>query len=154
MKKATAWLLSLLFILSPLCLCASAASTDNTGLNFSANATYPVSKTYEESPQSITAWIKLDKNLSGRAGVILGNYGIATPCLNFEITDNGVPRLYYVDPDKTVHDFKFTKADVRTGDWVHIAFVHDEASKTSYFYLNGVLVDSVQNNPRLFRQGK
>ena len=148
MKQITVFLLALLFILSPLCLCISAAEqADGAGLTFSADTTYPIDRPFESAPHSVTAWIKLNKSFSGRAGVILGNFGGITSCLNFEITTNGAPRLYYVDPDKTAHDFVFAQVDVRTGDWLHIGFVLDNTTNTASVYINGEHKQSLTNAP-------
>lgn len=145
MKKITVFLLAALFLLSPLALCASAAESSE-GLTFEADATYPVSKFYASTPQTVAAWIKVEKN-QGRAGIILGNFGSATSCLNFEILDGGKPRLYYVDPDGTKHDFQFNQVDVRTGEWLYLAISHDEATDSSSVFVDGVLKQTIQNTP-------
>ena len=129
MKKITVFLLAALMLLSPMALCASAADASE-GLRFTADATYPVSKFYSDTPQTIAAWIKVEKN-QGRPGILLGNFSSATSCLNFEILDGGKPRLFYVDPNGTKHDFQFDKVDVRTGEWLHLAISHDEATNSS-----------------------
>ena len=59
MKKITVFLLAALMLLSPMALCASAADASE-GLRFTADATYPVSKFYSDTPQTIAAWIKIE----------------------------------------------------------------------------------------------
>ena len=77
---------------------------------------------YEKAPKTFEATIKVDKNLSGRGGVILGNYGANTACVSFEIHENGVPRLYFVAAAGTTHDLRFDSVDVRTGEgWIALS---------------------------------
>lgn len=58
----------------------------------------------------------------GAGGVILGNYGANTACVSFEIHENGVPRLYFVDAAGTTHDLRFDSVDVRTGEgWIALS---------------------------------
>ena len=145
MKKITVFLLAALMLLSPMALCASAADASE-GLRFTADATYPVSKFYSDTPQTIAAWIKVEKN-QGRPGILLGNFSSATSCLNFEILDGGKPRLFYVDPNGTKHDFQFDKVDVRTGEWLYLAISHDETTNSSSVFVDGVLKQTIQNTP-------
>ena len=120
---------------------------DLGGMSFGTDTTYFVSKPYATAPETVEAWINLPKAYSARGGVIVGNYGAATSCLNFEIYSNGNPRLYYVDAGGTVHNFVFSAVDVRTGDWAHVAIVHDAASQKAMCYLNGELKATVTGVP-------
>lgn len=124
------------------------ASVDNVGgMTFTTDTTYFIAKPYATVPETFEAWINLPTAYSARGGVILGNYGAAKPCLNFEIYSNGNPRLYYVDAGGTVYNYVFTGVDVRTGDWAHVAIVHDASAKKAMCYLNGTLKATVSGVP-------
>lgn len=142
MKKILTVFLAILFALSSLCLCVYAA---DSGMTFDENSICKINESFAKAPKTLEAWINLPQSYTERGGVIFGNYGSAKCCLNFEINKNGVPRLYYVDIDGTVHDFKFSKVDVRTGNWAHIAFVQDSDNGKAYFYLNGALAETINN---------
>lgn len=141
MKKIITAFLAVLLLFSSFSLCVCAEDNSIEGMMFNENTICTVSKPFETAPHTLETWIKLPKTYSERGGVILGNYGSARACLNFEIAKNGQPRIYYVYADKTVHNFYFD-CDVRTGDWAHLAFVHDMDKKEIRVYLNGVLADT------------
>ena len=60
-----------------------AAAADDEGLTFTEYDLYKPVKTYAEAPNTFEAWIKLPKGMSGRAGVIVGNYGVGNSVINF-----------------------------------------------------------------------
>ena len=114
------------------------------GLSFLKSTFFKMNDKLPQTPLTLEADIYVDPGFTGRAGAIFGNYmGIRQDWL-FEIFENGVPRFYYSDAGGNVKDIKFTEVDVRTGDWVHIAFTFDYANKTMSVYLNGELAQSVE----------
>jgi len=146
MKRVLTAFLAIVLVLSPLSLCVSAEKSSDSTIKFNENTAYNVIKPFENAPHTVEAWIKFPQNFSGRGGIILGNYGSARAAINFEISNNGQPRLYYSYSDKTVYDYKFS-CDVRTGDWAHIAFVHDMEKKEARVYLNGELAGTKEGVP-------
>ena len=111
------------------------------GMSFDDNSKYRVTKTFEEAPISLEAWVCLPKD-AGRAGVVFGNHGGTIPSVNFEITTGGKPRLYvveYTSGEKVIHDVTFSGVDVRTGEMEFLAIVYDPTAETTYCYVNGVL---------------
>ena len=93
---------------------------------------------YSEVPYTYAAWIYLSRSVDGRGGVIIGNYQSGSiPCVSIEISTVGVPRFYHIDLSNTVTDLKFMDADVRIGDWAHVAFT---VSDVVACYVNGELV--------------
>ena len=93
-----------------------------------------------KTPLTLEAEIYVDPNFSGRVGAIFGNYmGIRQDWL-FEIHENGVPRFYYTDVGANIQDIRFNEVDVRTGDWVHIAFTFDIKHAKMSVYLDGELI--------------
>ena len=116
---------------------------DTNGLSFLKSTFFKMDDKLPKTPLSLEAVIYVDPSFVGRVGAIFGNYmGIRQDWL-FEIFENGVPRFYYHDTAGNVRDVKFTEVDVRTGDWVHIAFTFDYANKTMSVYLNGKLAQSL-----------
>lgn len=91
-------------------------------------------------------------------GVIIGNFysGAAanSDCFDFEVHANGNPRLYWYnstasgnDTDGTSKgfDWKVTNVNLNTGKWTHLAFVRDTAKDKTYCYVNGYLVNTLNN---------
>lgn len=114
------------------------ASIDG-GFKLTDNAAYTMVKPYEAAPLTYEAWVNVPAAYSDRGGVIVGNYGAATPCLSFEIHEDGNPRFYYVDTAENKRSVIFDQVDVRTGTWAHVAIVYDTADNNIKCYLNGVL---------------
>ncbi len=90
-------------------------------------------------PVTMEAVVQVDKSLSGRAGVIVGNYdGLFHELMNLEIYSGGKPRLYYASTDGTRMDCTFN-TDIRSEEAVHIAVTID--GLTASLYINGVLTE-------------
>lgn len=113
------------------------------GMEFLASTFYKLDERFDKTPLSVEADIYLDPSFSGRAGSIFSNYMGIRQDWHFEIFENGVPRFYYHDNTGNIKDIKFNEVDVRTGDWVHIAFTFDYANRTMSVYLDGELAQSV-----------
>ena len=108
MKKILILFLTLCFILPSAFVCAEA-----TGLTFTSNASYVTEKALSELPVTYEAVLKLPTTQTKRAGVIAGSYSKSgTPCVNFEIYENGNPRLYYCEPGKSGVSCQFNAINV------------------------------------------
>lgn len=88
-------------------------------------------------PRTFEAVIRLPEDLEGHGGVIAGNYMNAgyydydLGYVNFEIYDNGAPRLYWKQgrrnqPGGGTESVVFDRVDVRKGEWLHLAIVYDD----------------------------
>lgn len=151
MKKILSLVLAVLMLSSALAPCASAAGEKHSGITLERTETNGVShpvgyytseKRYEKMPVTFEAWVYLPKSaLSERGGIIIGNYQSFTKddYINFEIHENGVPRLLIGDPSGTLHDYKFTKAALRPNTWTHVSIVYGtgEGGKQIFCYING-----------------
>ena len=127
-----------------LCLPLTAAAASDDGISFGSSSLYMAAKPYSSTPTTFEAWINLPKSAaSGRAGIILGNYGDAVPCINFEIHPNGRPRLYWSDTSGTT-DWIFTNVNVCTGEWLHLTIVRDEAKNEVRCYVDGALAATLK----------
>ncbi len=114
------------------------------GFEFPSTDTYRMADAADKLPVTFEATLYFPKtmSLSERGGVIIGNYGGATRCINFEIYSNGSPRLYWVDPSGTINNFVFNAVNLYTGEWTHIAVVLDNMKL--YCYINGELAQTLK----------
>lgn len=138
--RVIALILVLLFVLSLMPVIFTRAAEMN-GIAFKAEEIYKPSKKLDTTPNTFEAWVKFPKNMSSgtRGGVILGNYGSGNPCISFEVHQKGMPRLYLVEANGTVYDWKFTSVNVYTGEWIHMTIVRDNAARQAHCYINGEL---------------
>ena len=113
------------------------------GLSFLASTFFKMDDKLPKAPLTLEADIYVDPNFTGRVGSVFSNYMGIRQDWHFEIIENGVPRFYYHDAGANVRDIKFTEVDVRTGDWVHIAFTFDYANGLMSVYMNGELAQSI-----------
>lgn len=116
--------------------------TEKGGMAFTADP-YMLAKSFDKAIKTFEATVYFPKNFvsSERGGVIIGNYNSNIDCVNFEIYSDGSPRVY-IHQSGTTYNFVFDKANVYTGEWVHIAVVRETSSKMSC-YINGELVQSI-----------
>lgn len=134
----------------------SANLGDLNGVSFS-NATDQLcsAERLTDIPRTFEATIKLPTDLTGRGGVICGNYMNAgyydydLGYVNFEISDNGQPRLYWQQgrrgQNPETQSVVIPGVDLRKDEWVHVAFTFDETTDTVKCYINGALVSTVDN---------
>lgn len=114
---------------------------DKDGMSFDSSKTYVFNKELSVIPNTVEAEFYLPESYTGRGGVILGNYsGGNVNNFSFEISTNGKPRFYYNHTSDTNPCNIIFDVDVRTGDWVKLAFTHDISTGKVYCYLNGELV--------------
>lgn len=116
---------------------------DGNGLSFLQSTHYRIPEKLAKTPLTLEAEIYVDPSITGRAGVVFGNYyGIRQDWL-FEIYEKGVPRFYYTDTTGSVKDIRFSNVDVRTGDFVHIALTFDFENRAISVYLNGEIAQTI-----------
>lgn len=162
MKRILAIILTALTLLSLCSINLSANTSERTGITFEylheinskgttsnyGSEYYITQKRFEEVPRTLEAWVKIPSDVySSRGGVILGNYAHSNAqdvFINFEIHNNGVPRLLlskYDDetPDGKLVDYKFTNAVIPPDTWTHVTIVYgaDENNRRAFCYLNG-----------------
>lgn len=152
MKKLISVLLSLTMLTSLLSLCANGAEKRN-GITFDRMTTngishpegyYETAKRPDKMFKTYEAWVYIPKSIrSSRVGPILGNYQSFTTdqYVNFEIHQNGVPRLVFGDDEGNMYDYRFTGAAVPADTWTHVAIVYGTGTqnKQIFCYINGVL---------------
>ncbi len=109
-----------------------------SGRTFTSSSAIALSS--KTMPLTLEARIQVPKNMSSRAGVIVGNYGASGDILNLEVYKNGKIKLYLKKGSK-VFSHVFSK-DIRSYDPVDIAVVL--SSGTAVLYVDGVKKDSVK----------
>lgn len=113
---------------------------ENTDSSLGGNAYYKIEQAFDKAPVTYEVLLQLSPNITDRGGVILGNYNGASNKMNLEIYTNGAPRLWY-KVNGVSYSYEF-KADVRSQESVHLAFVVDGLSCS--LYIDGVLSETVQ----------
>lgn len=132
---ATVFLATVLLGSMPFSVAASSG-----GMTFSSSYTYETAEPLGDLPATFEATLMLPKGLSGRGGVIYGNYPGFGRCVSFEIHHNGNPRLFIDDNGvKDNYSCIFNNVDLRTGDWVHVAIVKDSDNNNVHCYVDGEL---------------
>lgn len=113
-------------------------SAADPGARFSGGQQHILAAPFDKMPRTFDAVIQLPTSYADRGGVILGNYGAGTVCINFELYGSGQPRLYYTDEAGTVYNYVFGDVDVRSDDApVRLTMVNDPDAGTITCYLNG-----------------
>ena len=145
MKKTFAILLILTLLMGALTVMPVFAA-GNDGVSFTADKVYRGYDPLSAAPLTIEATIYFPSgfNKSDRGGVICGNYYYAsTNSLSIEVYSNGVPRVYYIEPNGAVHDWKFDKVNLYTGGWTHLAIVFDHSNDNLLCYVGGELKQTI-----------
>ncbi|MGI5820199.1 MAG: PQQ-binding-like beta-propeller repeat protein [Armatimonadota bacterium] len=88
----------------------------------------------QDAPETFAVWLKIEQDApdNQRVGIVAGNYPDAVS-VNWEVHFNGRPRIYW---NRGEVDWR-PEVDLRTGEWVHYAFVRDAANGRMIFYLDG-----------------
>ena len=115
------------------------------GLSFERRTTYETEGAISQEPYTISTWIYLPTGYTSRGGVIFGNYfDSKTPCVSFEVSDNGVPRFYHINGNGEVVNLAFDKASIIADEWTNLTFAISGNSVSCY--RNGVLVDTITSS--------
>ena len=121
-----------------------------SGLTFEEYNRYIINRPFEEIPYTAEMEVKIDKNLSGSAGTLFGNYDLSVNggssvgvgrVYNIEITD-GIVCFAYTNNAHQKKEIEFSNVDVRTGDWVHLTVAFDVPNSQVHLYMNGELKSS------------
>ncbi|MBE6548985.1 MAG: hypothetical protein E7670_01000 [Ruminococcaceae bacterium] len=136
--------LVLLCMLLPCSILAVSATNTTTGVDFNGLSFYDTQAVSIGMPVTFEATICLPENISGRGGVIIGNYdGQKKALFNFEIYNNGAPRIYINDTSLVNYDVIFSNVDLRNGKPTHVAITYDAEASSWYCYINGELKQTV-----------
>ena len=135
------------FLLCGLSISSIGALTESAvkgGISFNSDGYWSVEKPLKLSSHSFTAqaWVCFPKSQSkkSRGGVIIGNYGSNSQSISVEVFTNGAPRVFFMNSDGTVYDFKFTSVNLYNSSWNHLAVTSDGSSLKCY--INGKLKET------------
>lgn len=93
----------------------------------------------QAAPKTIEAVVSVPTKISGRAGVVVGNYDNSKNAqLNLEVVENGKVKLFF-NTGKEKVNCTFSK-DIRSGSPVHIAVT--ASGKSATLYINGVKAET------------
>ena len=114
-----------------------------SGVDFSQAGKFLLPQNFESPVYTIEASIQLSTAITGRGGVVLGNYDNKNAGFNFEIYNGGKPRLFFmtvVGKTTTKYDYVFD-TDIRSDDSVkNLAFTIQ--SGEAKLYIDGVLAET------------
>ena len=114
---------------------------DTTGRTFSQSDAVKVKTASPAAPYTVEAGIVLPEKLTGRGGVILGNYDNGPQDqLSLEIHENGRFRLFYISKGRRF-DYTFSQ-DLRTGKLVNLALTVDGDIAT--LYVDGQISEQIR----------
>ena len=115
-----------------------------TGQRFRQTEYYRTENPTNEVPHTFEAWIKVDKDVTERLGIIAGNFvNDQTQGAGFELRANGVPSLWWSDgttAGKTICNFD--NVHVNTGEWLHLTVTVEDNQANCY--VNGELKQSIE----------
>ena len=89
------------------------------------------------APLTIEATVLIPTTVTGRAGVIVGNYNDNSNYFSFEVIADGVPRFCLPSATNGVIDIKFDKLHINTGEVVHLTLTYDPTTGLATCYVNG-----------------
>jgi len=83
---------------------------------------------------TVSMWIKADSGITGRWGILLGDYSLGGIDVNFELDTYGHTRIWWAgSPDL------FGTINLSPGQWYMITFVRDKDASTVKSYVNSTL---------------
>lgn len=150
MKKYISILLAAVLLLSVISV--TATTEEKTGITCSNMYYYTVNDVYSEPIITFEAEIRLPAGYTENAGYIMGTHGYAEEFYNFRINENGMPHMYIRNSDYVHDEYKFTKVNVATGEWVHLAIVRDTENDLMKCYVDGEYVQSLSLSDKTFVQ--
>lgn len=143
MKKIISLIVCVAMLAAALAMTVPANANGADGLTFTATTSYVCDKDVANI-NTFEAVLSLPENVTGRGGVIIGNYD-QSPCVSFEIDENGVPRVYTnpVIGNASDTNFRFYSVHVNTGEKLHLAIVRDGGKVTCY--VNGEFAEEMED---------
>ena len=117
------------------------------GADFSQGIyTYQLDRKFNEIPNTISSWIRLGKlNYGQPGGVIFGNSEYDnTSSISLEINKD---RNVILEWNQSEIVIIFDKYKVPEDEWTYITVMRDELKREFILYVNGILVQKVNNNP-------
>ena len=146
LKKWVALLSATLVLVSALATFSFATVAADTEFMVTDNGVY-VMESINARPVTMEAVIKFPKqDKSGRLGILFGNWVYPQGGhLDYKIESDGNLRIEW-GTASTTEKLEFTKVNVFTGEWLHLAVVTDIANQQVHCYIDGELVQSLSTS--------
>ena len=123
------------------------------GLTFTSSDYAILQKTFKDNaPYTFEATILVPKDVTDRAGIILGNHeSNSYKYISFEIFENGSPRFCFSNPNNTQDgnsfNYVFSDVHVNTGEALHLAITIDPQTGAARCYVDGKLKQTISKAP-------
>ena len=128
------------------------------GKDFEGTGGVAFGSVFSSAPSTVSAWIRVSEDVADdeHVGTVMGNAErkMSSSVLydywytfSFEITTNGNPKFEWRVARESKVVFIVENADVRTGDWMHVAFTRDVENGLLTCYINGTAVASMEVDP-------
>ena len=128
------------------------------GKDFEGTGGVSFGSVFSSAPSTVSAWIRVSEDIADdeHVGTVMGNAErkMSSSVLydywntfSFEITTNGNPKFEWRVSRTNKAVFIVENADVRTGDWMHVAFTRDLDNGLLTCYINGKAVASMEVDP-------
>jgi len=139
---ATLILIALIISLSSVFPIMSSAEEEITGLTPGApgRVKYEVANLLEVLPKTYELTISVPTDYATTYGIVASYVDAAKG--DFVVGLNSSGYIYFSAYGDTSETVRFESADLRTGEWVHVALTIDEENSKAHLYLNGVLQES------------
>ena len=117
---------------------------DDKGMRFDGLAEYKTDILQMPVPMTYEATVCFPEDYTDRGGVIFGNYvDSKTTCVNFEIHEEGAPRVYIIDNNGNRYNILFSEINVCSGKPTHIAISGDFNTGEWKCYIDGELEQTI-----------
>ena len=112
------------------------------GADFSTSRyNYVLSKSFEESPNTIEAWIRLGELYGEAGGIIFSNYEYDSKnSVSLMVDNNRNVSLLWNSGQVTI---TFDEYEIRVDEWEHVTFIRDEDNSCFKLYINGNIVQTI-----------
>lgn len=128
------------------------------GKDFEGTGGVAFGSVFSSAPSTVSAWIRVSEDVADdeHVGTVMGNAErqMSSSVLydgsytfSFEITTNGNPKFEWRVSRSAKAVFIVENADVRTGDWMHVAFTRNVENGVITCYINGIAVASMTVDP-------
>lgn len=145
MKKSTIGIL-LVFVCACIFTCVAFAAENC--MTFQNYGIYKTEEPLDVIPATYEAWVKIPEGRTASSGIVMSNANSsAFHSFSIYVYTNGAPILKFLnktsDGDyREQKTYTFSKVNLATGKWEHLAFVHDTESGYVYCYVNGEIAET------------
>lgn len=115
------------------------------GVDFSNGViSYTLQSNLYTTYNTFEALIKIPSNTKGHIGSIFSNQSnLSNNYLTFEVLEDGYLRAIWNGGEG---DYVFKNYNLKNGKWTFISFVRDKDNEKIHYYINGVLIETIDAN--------